>query len=127
MIEILKPNFEFEDERGKLIQLVREGFSQFNIIFSKASVLRGNHYHKENKEAFYVISGEFDLTAEKDGVFETFTFGQGDMFLIPPYVNHSFSYRADTLLASMYSLGVERPDGTKDIFNEIQSNADKKE
>lgn len=116
MIQILKPNFEFEDERGKLTQLVREGFSQFNIIFSRAGTFRGNHYHKANKEAFYVISGSFDLTAEKDGKSETVTFFQGDMFLIPPLVNHSFFYHTDTLLASMYDKGVELDSNQKDIF-----------
>lgn len=116
MIQILKPNFEFEDERGTLTQLVREGFSQFNIIFSKAGVSRGNHYHKENQEAFYVILGRLVLTAKKEGKTERYTFSQGDMFLVPPFVKHSFFYETDTLLASMYSNGVERPDGTKDIF-----------
>ena len=116
MIKILAPNFEFQDERGKLTQLVREGFSQFNIIFSKAGVSRRNHFHKKNQEAFYVISGEFDLTVEKDKTSEMFTFKQGDMFLIPPLVIHSFHYHTDTLLASMYDVGVEFPSGEKDIF-----------
>lgn len=116
MIQILKPDFEYEDERGKLTQLVREGFSQFNIIFSKAGAFRGNHYHKENSEAFYVINGRFDVTVEINGKSGTFTFSQGEMFLIPPFVNHSFLYHTDTLLASMYDIGVEKPDGTKDIF-----------
>ena len=116
MIEILTPNFEYEDDRGKLVQLVREGFSQFNIIFSKAGVSRGNHYHKENQEAFYVISGQLALTAEKEGQVERYTFTKGDMFLVPPFVKHSFFYETDTLLASMYSNGVECSDGTKDIF-----------
>jgi len=38
------------------------------------------------------------------------------MFLIPPFVNHSFCYHTDTLLASMYDVGVELPNGEKDIF-----------
>ena len=49
LIEILKPDFVFEDERGKLTQLVHDGYRQMNIIFSKKDVLRGNHYHKENR------------------------------------------------------------------------------
>lgn len=118
MIQILKPNFEFEDQRGKLIQLVREGFTQFNIIFSKAGAFRGNHYHKENREAFYVILGDFDMTVEQEGKSETYSFHQGDMFLVFPLVNHSFYYHTDTLLASMYDIGVENQDGTKDIFAE---------
>ena len=116
MIEILTPNFEFEDERGKLTQLVREGFSQFNIIFSKAGVLRGDHFHKINREAFFVISGKFDLTVQKDENIENHCFSSGDMFLIPPFVIHSFLYQTDTLLASMYDVGVELSNGEKDIF-----------
>lgn len=116
MIEILTPNFEFEDERGKLIQLVREGFSQFNIIFSKAGVLRGDHFHKINKEAFFVISGEFELAVQKGEDTEKYLFSTGDMFLIPPFVTHSFFYRKETLLASMYDRGIELPNGEKDIF-----------
>ena len=99
MIELLKPNFEFEDERGKLTQLVRDGFSQFNIIFSKAGVLRGNHFHKINREAFYVISGDFELTAQK---------GEKDT---PNALFVGFA-----LLASMYDIGVECSTGEKDIF-----------
>ena len=116
LIEILKPDFEFSDERGCLTQLVHQGFKQFNIIFSKKDVLRGNHYHKENREAFFVISGSCNLTAMKDGLIEEYVFKSGDMFLIPQYVIHSFFYTDDTWLSSMYDLGVEHDDGTKDIY-----------
>ena len=118
LIEILKPNYVFVDERGSLTQLVREGFSQYNIIFSHKGVLRGNHYHKVNREAFYVITGELKLSVSRGGVKEEYVFRAGDMFLLPPYVMHSFYYTEDTWLASMYDLGVERPYGTKDIFTE---------
>lgn len=118
MIEVIKPDFEFQDERGVLLQLVHEGFQQFNIIFSRQGVFRGGHYHKENKEAFYVISGSFELTVKTGNAEEKHIFQKGAMFLVPPYVSHSFSYLEDTLIASMYDMGVERADGTKDIYTE---------
>lgn len=118
LINILTPNFEFEDDRGKLVQLVREGYKQYNVIFSKENVERGNHYHKENNEAFYVITGKIVLKVEKDGISEEYEFSTGDMFEIPPYVVHSFYYIEDTWLASMYSNGVELADGKKDIYTE---------
>ena len=120
MIEILKPDFKFQDERGWLMQLVHGGYKQFNIIFSREGVLRGDHYHKENKEAFFVISGSFELTVKTADVEEKHTFSKGDMFLIPPYVIHSFYYLEDTLIASMYDSGVEKPDGTKDIYTDCE-------
>lgn len=35
LIKFLEPNFIFEDERGLLIQLVRDGFKQVNYITAK--------------------------------------------------------------------------------------------
>lgn len=118
LIQIMKPDFELEDERGSLRQLVHEGFSQFNIIYSKKNVQRGDHYHKENKEVFYVITGAFALHVSKNGAEETYYFRQGDMFLVPPYVRHSFYYTEDCLIAGMYDIGVENQDGSKDIYTE---------
>lgn len=116
LIQIIHPDFEFKDERGTLVQLVREGFQQFNIIYSKKGVLRRNHYHKENKEAFYIISGQLELQVEWNGTKENYQFKTGDMFLIPPFVVHSFYYIENTYLASMYNIGVEKEDNRKDIF-----------
>lgn len=115
LIQILKPDFTFSDERGTLTQLVHHGYNQVNVIFSNKNVLRGNHYHEHNTEVFYIISGCFDLTAKKDGLTETYHFKAGDMFLVPPFVLHSFFYTENTLLVSMYDKGVELADGTKDI------------
>ncbi len=119
MITILKPDFVFEDERGRLTQLVREGFSQFNIVCSKKGVLRGEHYHKENREAFYVISGSFRLVVKERGVKEEYVFRAGDMFLVPPNVVHSFYYLEDSVVAGLYDIGVEKADGSKDIYTEV--------
>lgn len=123
LIQILEPNFKHADERGTLVQLVREGYRQINVVESKAGTFRGGHYHKENIEVFFVISGEFIFTAEKDGEIETFKFSAGDMFLVPKAVTHSFEYTLDTVLIAMYDMGVENLDGTKDIFTKQHSNS----
>ena len=38
MIDILNPDFKFEDARGTLTQLVRRGYSQFNVVTSKVNL-----------------------------------------------------------------------------------------
>lgn len=116
MIEILKPDFEFEDERGKLTQLVNKGFKQINVIESKAGVLRGGHFHKVNREAFFIIEGFLELTAIKADKEIKYKFGKGDMFLIPELVSHDFYFITDTVLVSMYDNGVELDNGEKDIY-----------
>lgn len=117
LIEVLKPDFEHTDDRGKLIQLVRRGYSQFNIITSKGDVFRGGHYHKLNTEAFYILKGSCQVIARKDNKEECFEFREGDFFRVFPYVFHDFYYHEDTVLVSMYSLGIELDDGSKDSFN----------
>ncbi|WP_428045583.1 cupin domain-containing protein [Candidatus Avelusimicrobium fimicolum] len=118
LIKFIKPDFEFSDDRGSLKQLVHNGWKQVNYITSVEGSFRGDHYHKENQEAFFVISGEFELTLEHIKTHEKahYTLKKGDFFIIYPEVMHSFLYKKDTSLISMYNYGVERPDGEKDIF-----------
>ncbi len=118
LIEYMKIDFEFENENGLLIQLVRDGWKQVNVIFSKTSGVRGGHYHKFNTECFYIYSGKFNLKAWKDDIEENYQMKAGDMFMIKPYVFHIFEYLEDTLLVSMYSRGVELSETERDIWTE---------
>lgn len=118
MIEILKPDFEFNDDRGKLLQLLHGEIAQVNYVESNPSSLRGGHYHKLNKETFFVIDGEVNVTVKKDGNEENYSFKTGDMFSIEKNVVHSFDYKKLTTLIVTYDKGVELPDGTKDIYSE---------
>lgn len=114
MLQIIKTDFHFEDERGTIDQLIHDGYRQINVITSKKGVVRGGHYHKQNDEAFYVISGKLTVTVNE----ETRTFSAGAFFGIEANDMHSFVFEEDTLLVSMYSNGVELPDGTKDMYTE---------
>lgn len=116
LIRIMEPDFIHKDGRGLLVQLVHGGYKQVNAVVSEAKTERGGHYHKLNKETFYVISGEFTLRAELDGKQEEYQFGDGDMFEIPPYVLHGFEYARKTILVAMYDMGVELEGGGKDIY-----------
>ena len=116
LIQMLIPNFIFGDERGTLVQLVRDGYSQVNIIRSKAGYKRGGHYHKLNNEAFYLIEGALDLVVRKKGRVESYSFCSEDMFMIPAEVAHDFIFKKDTILVSMYDRGVEINELEKDIY-----------
>ena len=117
LIEFIKPDFTFENEAGRLNQLVHEGWTQVNAIFSAKDSIRGGHYHKYNKECFFVLAGSFRLTAYKDDLREEYEMKQGDMFIIPEYVAHDFAYHEDTYLVAMYDNGVELSDDVKDIWS----------
>lgn len=114
MLKRIATDFHFEDDRGTIVQLIHEGYAQINVITSKKGVFRGGHYHKENEEAFYIVSGKLEVIVnDKTAVFAT-----GDFFGIETNDMHSFNFLEDTTLVSMYSRGVEHADGTKDIYTE---------
>lgn len=115
LIEFLTPDFMLKNENGLLVQLVHDGWKQVNAIFSRANGVRGGHYHRNNKEAFYILSGVFKLTVWNGKKKEEYEIKAGDMFMINENVVHVFEYTEDTWLISMYSNGVEL-DGIKDIW-----------
>ena len=116
LINILKPDFTFNDDRGTLVQLVHEGYSQMNVVTSKKGVFRGGHYHKINREVFYIISGHFKFTAEKNGIVDEYDFKDGDRFEVLPSVLHSFDFLVYTILVALYDIGVELADGGMDSY-----------
>ena len=118
LIEFLKPDFSFEDARGSLVQLVHGGWEQVNVIRSRAGVLRGGHYHARSTEAFYVVSGRFELALEglDSGEREEHCLKAGAFFRIRPGVLHSFHFLEETVLVSLYDRPVEGEGGTKDIL-----------
>lgn len=121
LIEYIKTDFEHRDERGALVQIFREGWRQVNIIQTVAKANRGGHYHRSNRELFYVIEGSFKLTCKSltSGLTQSVDVQKQDLFIIPPYVAHSFYFPEDTLLLTAYDNGVETPNGI-DIWSDGQ-------
>lgn len=119
LIEILKTDFHFEDDRGTLTQITHEAFAQTNAVFSKKGQIRGNyHYHRFTKEVFFIISGSVRVLLKSNEQKEEYIFRTGDMFLINENVQHLFEYTEDTYMVVFYSSRVELDDGTKDIVSE---------
>lgn len=118
LFERLKTNFEFSDARGKITQLVHDGYKQINILESYRGVTRGGHFHKVATEAFFVISGSVDVELKRDTIKENIRFSKNDFFMIRPFVVHSMSFSEDCLLVAMYDTPVEFEDGTMDIYSE---------
>lgn len=121
LIKMLKPDFELKNEKGSLVQIVHEGWKQINVLNSMKGNNRGGHYHKENEEAFYIVSGEINLILDDGNTKEITNLKSGDMFLISPYLMHTFEFLEDTLMVSMYNFGVEHEDGTKDIYSQWEN------
>lgn len=64
----------FQDERGKIIDLVEnEEINAVTIITFKQGSIRGNHYHKQTIQWNYIISGKIKLVTQNpsEGIFDT--------------------------------------------------------
>ncbi len=116
LIERIEVDFEYEDDRGVLTQLVHRGYSQINVVTSKGGMSRGGHYHKYNTEAYFIIRGKCKVTARRGDEQESGIFVAGDFFRLGPYISHDFHYIEDSILVTMYSLGIEMENGEKDSF-----------
>jgi dTDP-4-dehydrorhamnose 3,5-epimerase-like enzyme len=116
LIQMLKPDFIHQDGRGCLTQLTHGNCNQVNVVISAKGTFRGGHYHKNNKESFFVIKGMFALEVSKGEAREEYMFRVNEMFAVPSFVKHSFRFMEDTVLVAIYDKGIESTDGTKDIF-----------
>lgn len=117
MFEFLKPDFENIDDRGELKQLYSKSCKQVNYSFSKKWTFRGNHYHKINKEIFYIISGKIEICFQRGEEKETVVVKDGDLFQIFPFTLHSFNFLENTQMIVIYDKGVVLNNNEKDIYN----------
>ncbi len=116
LITFCEVEFNFQDERGCLKQLFgKGGWNQANIITSYPGSLRGNHYHINNREMFFIIKGSFNLVLQKETTKEIYNIIKDDFFIIEKGVNHSFEFLEETILVSFYDLGVENTSYKIDI------------
>lgn len=116
MYNILKPDFVFTDARGTLVQLVHGGYTQVNVITTEPGVVRGNHFHKRCREAFYVVSGSVRVILTSGELKQEILFQRGDFFEIPPMVLHEMIYPEFCTMVALYDRPVESGTGEKDIF-----------
>ncbi len=118
LVTKLNHDFKIENQKGFFIQLVHSGWSQVNVLKSPKGCNRGGHYHKINNEAFYVIEGKIKLLLEVDDKKEVSELQDGDFFMVKPYQKHLFEFLENTIMISMYDIGVENNDGSMDIYND---------
>jgi len=120
VITFPKPDFVFKDDRGSLRQITSETWKQINFNTSVAGRIRGGHYHKNNREMFFVISGKFKLSLKNGKKTVSFLMMENDFFIIEKNISHSFEFIDETLLIAAYDKGVLNKKNPKkiDIFRD---------
>lgn len=110
LIEMVEKNKTIFDQRGTFSTLINFGvWKEANLITSKVATLRGNHFHKLATEAFIILCGEIEVRLQKVendksiGECETYNVKEGDVFLIRPYINHTFFTKKDSKWINLLS------------------------
>lgn len=119
LVKKIDVDFTYNDERGNICQILSFPNSQINYLFTKKNAKRGSHYHKNNYEYFYVISGKVEISAfnvNNTSECEQHIFQKNDFFMVEKYVQHDFKFLEDTQMIVVYDQGVETSDNIKDIY-----------
>ena len=105
--------FHHADGRGEIAGLLNTGdWREVNLITSDAGVTRGRHYHLETEECFVILSGRIrvifrkplagDQWCKAEQIFEV-----GDVFSVPPLVEHTFDILAKAQWINLLSRPVD--------------------
>ena len=90
----------FTDARGEIHNLFEGPISHVAMITSKEGSVRANHYHKEDHQYIYLVSGAYDshscnvATPEQKQVLQA---KPGDIIYTPPYTAHAQKFTADSV------------------------------
>ncbi len=100
----IKP--EFSDERGSIINIIDKPIGHVAIIDSKAGSIRANHYHPEQTQYIYLISGKYesvskDLRNGDDAEVETIAIRAGDLVITPPMIAHAMRFTEDSVMLNL--------------------------
>ncbi len=94
----------FVDERGGIINVFEGSVGHVALITSKKGSVRANHYHKEDVQYMYLISGSYETYAcdvndpEKRQVLKV---KPGDLVKSPPYVAHAQKFTEDSVFIAL--------------------------
>jgi dTDP-4-dehydrorhamnose reductase len=103
---LVPPYFFFADSRGSLTGILQDQkWEEINYIESVKGSIRGNHYHKETKEAFFIIEGEIKISLIDiiNNSKRTFISKKGDILIVNPYILHTFEVLKDSKWINMLS------------------------
>lgn len=110
-MKILSPYINKNDDRGMFLGIIQESWiREVNYIETSANQVRGNHYHAETKELFFITEGKIRVTVQniKTWQKEEHTFGKGDIFIVYPYEVHTFYTLTDSRWINMLSQPIKK-------------------
>lgn len=103
IVKKIKP--EFFDERGVIANILEEPVRHVAIITSKKGSIRGNHYHPDQIQYIYLISGRYESVSKKlkeeNAETEKQIIEPGDLVITPPMIAHAMMFLEDSVMLNL--------------------------
>jgi quercetin dioxygenase-like cupin family protein len=93
----------FEDERGKIQNILLTNVQGVAIITSKKGTVRSNHWHRTDWHFLFVLEGQmeyYERPIEGEFTGKPLIVKKGEMVFTPPCVIHKTVFTKDTTLLS---------------------------
>lgn len=90
----------FTDTRGEIHNLFEGELGHVAMITSKKGSVRGNHYHQEDVQYIYLISGAYEshcVDTREPKKRQVLKAAPGDIIKSPPYVAHAQKFTEDSV------------------------------
>lgn len=115
---------EHVDERGNLIEIVKDKVAQVNMLWIGKGKSRGGHFHKKNGEWFCVVKGlvQFDLNkvdsncVSKGKSSHVFSGDAPMLVWIPPFVVHTLENKTEESAMVLVAAMVPFSESKDDVF-----------
>ncbi len=95
----------YVDERGEIANVLEEPINHVAIISSKKGSIRANHYHPEQTQYEYLISGRYESYSKnlrkEDSKTEKRIIEPGDMVMTPPMIAHAMKFLEDSVMLNL--------------------------
>jgi len=102
---ITKLEIAFSDDRGDITNILDEPINHAAIITSSPGSIRGNHYHPEDTQYCYLISGQFESYAKDmndlNSTIEKQIINPGHLITTPPMVAHAQLFLEDSVFLAL--------------------------
>ena len=103
--KIIKIESAFTDDRGEIRNIIDEPISHVAIITSKKGSIRANHYHPEQTQYEFLISGKYesvtkDLKEEGTEV-EKSIITPNSLVITPPNIAHAMKFLEDSVMLNI--------------------------
>ncbi len=103
--KVIKIKPSFEDERGIIANVLEEPITHVAIITSKKGAIRANHYHPEQIQYEYLISGMYESFSKdlnkKEAKSESRIIEPGDLVITPPMIAHAMKFLEDSVMLNL--------------------------